>query len=80
MLTGGGDLTEKFNTLRNGLIAEQKRALDNISETERQARDRALLIAGLLGLIGVGCCSSGSLPPMRSPSVSSSDRGPGGGG
>lgn len=54
VFTGGGDLTEKFNTLRNGLIAEQKRALDNISETERQARDRALLIAGLLGLIGVG--------------------------
>ena len=27
VLTGGGDLTEKFNTLRTGLIAEQKRAL-----------------------------------------------------
>ncbi|WP_253417410.1 KinB sensor domain-containing domain [Pseudomonas sp. GGS8] len=54
VLTGGGDLTEKFNTLRNGLIAEQKRTLDNIDETERQARERALLIAGLLGLVGVG--------------------------
>ncbi|WPN58115.1 KinB sensor domain-containing domain [Pseudomonas sp. P9_31] len=53
VLSGSGDLTEKFNVLRNGLISEQKRALDNINETERQARERALLIAGLLGLVGV---------------------------
>ena len=46
-------LTEKFNALRNGLISEQKRALDNITEIERKARERALLIAGLLGLVGV---------------------------
>ncbi|KNH29367.1 histidine kinase [Pseudomonas syringae] len=48
-----GGLTEKFNVLRNGLISEQKRALDNITEIERQARERALLVAGLLGLVGV---------------------------
>ena len=48
-----GGLTEKFNALRNGLISEQKRALDNITEIERQARERALLVAGLLGLVGV---------------------------
>ncbi|RON18565.1 ATP-binding protein [Pseudomonas frederiksbergensis] len=48
-----GDLTEKFNALRNGLISEQKRALDNITEIERESRERALLIAGLLGLVGV---------------------------
>ncbi len=46
-------LTEKFNALRNGLISEQKRALENITEIERKARERALLIAGLLGLVGV---------------------------
>ena len=46
-------LTEKFNALRNGLIAEHKRALDNINDTERQARERALLIAGLLALVGL---------------------------
>ncbi|MEK1837251.1 ATP-binding protein [Pseudomonas sp. NPDC089918] len=51
---GEGDLAEKFNALRNGLIFEQKRALDNITEIERKARERALLIAGLLGLVGVG--------------------------
>jgi NtrC-family two-component system sensor histidine kinase KinB len=47
------NLTEKFNTLRNDLIAEHKRALDNISHTQRQAREQALLIAGLLGLVGL---------------------------
>lgn len=54
VVSGDGDLTEKFNVLRNGLISEQKRALDSITEIERQARERALLIAGLLGLVGVG--------------------------
>ncbi|MBV7494868.1 ATP-binding protein [Pseudomonas sp. NPDC086112] len=50
---GDGNLAEKFNALRNGLISEQKRALANIAEIERKARERALLIAGLLGLVGV---------------------------
>ncbi|MGF6397491.1 NtrC-family two-component system sensor histidine kinase KinB [Pseudomonas frederiksbergensis] len=50
---GDGNLAEKFNALRNGLISEQKRALNNITEIERKARERALLIAGLLGLVGV---------------------------
>lgn len=53
VLSDSGDLTEKFNALRNGLISEQKRALNDINETERLARERALLIAGLLGLVGV---------------------------
>ncbi len=35
------------------MISEQKRALDNITEIERESRERALLIAGLLGLVGV---------------------------
>ena len=51
--SGNQELTEKFNALRNGLIVEQQRALDNISATERQARERALLVAGLLGLVGL---------------------------
>lgn len=46
-------LSEKFNTLRNGLIVEHKRALDNIVQTQDQARERALLISGLLGLVGL---------------------------
>lgn len=53
VVSGDGDLKEKFNALRNGLISEQKRALDNINEIESKARERALLIAGLLGLVGV---------------------------
>ncbi|KPG99468.1 histidine kinase [Pseudomonas sp. RIT-PI-q] len=53
VLSGNEALTERFNALRNGLITEHKRALDNINETQRQARDRALLIAGLLGLVGL---------------------------
>jgi NtrC-family two-component system sensor histidine kinase KinB len=53
VLSGKEALTEKFNALRNGLITEQKRALDTINDTERKARERALLIAGLLGLVGL---------------------------
>jgi NtrC-family two-component system sensor histidine kinase KinB len=53
VLSGNETLTERFNALRNGLITEHKRALDNINDTQRQARDRALLIAGLLGLVGL---------------------------
>ena len=47
------ELTARFNTLRNGLINEHKQALDNINELERQAHERALLVAGVLGLVGV---------------------------
>ncbi|MEO4014710.1 ATP-binding protein [Pseudomonas rossensis] len=53
VLSGNKELTDKFNALRNGLIVEQQRALDNINATERQARERALLVAGLLGLVGL---------------------------
>ncbi|PKH15161.1 PAS domain-containing sensor histidine kinase [Pseudomonas sp. 43NM1] len=53
VLSGNQVLTEKFNALRNGLITEHKRALDNINNTQRKARDRALLIAGLLGFVGL---------------------------
>ncbi|MBV6751636.1 PAS domain-containing protein [Pseudomonas chlororaphis] len=47
------ELTSSFNILRNGLIAEHKQALDNISATETDARERALLVAGLLGFVGL---------------------------
>jgi len=52
-LTGIQDLTEKFNVLRNGLIEGYRHALNNISDTQTRSRDRALLISGLLGLVGV---------------------------
>ncbi|OPA83132.1 PAS domain-containing sensor histidine kinase [Pseudomonas fluorescens] len=46
-------LTESFNVLRNGLIDEHKRALETINLSERKSHDRALLIAGLMGLVGL---------------------------
>jgi NtrC-family two-component system sensor histidine kinase KinB len=53
VLSGNEDLTAKFNALRSGLLNEHKRALDSISNIERASRERALLIAGLLGLVGL---------------------------
>ncbi|PWB37150.1 PAS domain-containing sensor histidine kinase [Pseudomonas sp. NDM] len=47
------DFRERFNILRNGLIAEHKHALGSINEVQHAARERALLIAGLLGLVGL---------------------------
>ncbi|AKK01548.1 PAS domain-containing sensor histidine kinase [Pseudomonas brassicacearum] len=47
------ELTDKFNVLRNGLIESYRQALNNISETQTRARERALLISGLLGLVGL---------------------------
>ncbi|AHL31424.1 histidine kinase [Pseudomonas brassicacearum] len=47
------ELTTKFNALRNGLVEGYRVALNNISETQTRARDRALLISGLLGLVGL---------------------------
>ncbi|MGE7958011.1 KinB sensor domain-containing domain [Pseudomonas sp. NPDC089530] len=52
-VNGSTELTQRFNTLRNGLIGEHQQALDNINAIEQQARDRALMIAGLLGLVGL---------------------------
>jgi len=51
-LTGIKDLTEKFNVLRNGLIDSYRQALTKIGETQDRARERALWISGLLGLVG----------------------------
>ncbi|WP_077044041.1 KinB sensor domain-containing domain [Pseudomonas sp. KK4] len=53
VLSGNDELTARFNALRSGLIAEHKRSLDNINDIERRGRERALLIAGLLGLVGL---------------------------
>ena len=52
-LSSDSELTNRFNQLRNGLIAEHRRALDNIYNAQAAARDRALIIALLLGLIGL---------------------------
>ena len=52
-LRGNEELTEKFDILRNGLINEHKLALENINNTQRAARERALLVAGSLGLVAL---------------------------
>ena len=52
-LTGLQGLTEKFNVLRTGLIEGYRHALNNISVTQDRARERAMWISGLLGLVGL---------------------------
>jgi two-component system, NtrC family, sensor histidine kinase KinB len=51
--SSSADFRERFNILRNGLITEHKHALNKINGVQNDARDRALLIAGLLGLVGL---------------------------
>ncbi|MDE1167536.1 MAG: KinB sensor domain-containing domain [Pseudomonas sp.] len=46
-------LSDAFNVLRNGLIDAHKRALNNINATESEAREHALVISGVLGLVGL---------------------------
>jgi NtrC-family two-component system sensor histidine kinase KinB len=46
-------LTNSFDVLRNGLIDAHRRALENINQTQNTARERALWIAALLGLVGI---------------------------
>lgn len=52
-------LTDSFNALRNGLIDAHKQALENINQTQNKARDRALWVAVLLGLVGLAVLGIG---------------------
>ncbi len=52
-IRGNSQLSESFDTLRNGLMDVHRKALENISNAEINSRDRALWIAGLLGLVGL---------------------------
>ena len=52
-LSSDNELSSRFNQLRNGLITEHRRALDTIYAAQASARDRALIIASLLGLVGL---------------------------
>ena len=52
-LSNDNELSSRFNQLRNGLITEHRRALDTIYAAQSAARDRALIIAALLGLVGL---------------------------
>lgn len=52
-LRDNATLSNSFNALRTSLLASHKMALDSIGEAESHSRDRALWIAGLLGLVGI---------------------------
>ncbi|KPX95388.1 Sensory box histidine kinase [Pseudomonas amygdali pv. myricae] len=52
-IRGVPQLSESFDNLRNGLLTVHRKALENISSAEINSRDRALWIAGLLGLVGL---------------------------
>ncbi|KFE56546.1 KinB sensor domain-containing domain [Pseudomonas syringae] len=47
------ELSERFNILRNKLVAAHRQSLSNIGEVESRARSRAIWVAGLLGLVGL---------------------------
>ncbi|MBA1274974.1 KinB sensor domain-containing domain [Stutzerimonas azotifigens] len=49
----GNHLSQAFNDVRNLMADMQQAAYDHIRDTEIRGRDRALLLAGLLGLTGV---------------------------
>ncbi|MCB1653024.1 MAG: PAS domain-containing protein, partial [Pseudomonadales bacterium] len=53
------ELRNRFNLLRNGLITEHRKALENIYSAQASARDRALIIALLLGLVGLAVLTIG---------------------
>ena len=46
-------LSQSFNQVRERMVAMQQSAYDQIRDTETRSRDRAQLLAGLLGLTGI---------------------------
>ncbi|WP_201169326.1 KinB sensor domain-containing domain [Pseudomonas sp. S31] len=42
-----------FNQLRSDLVEGHRQALDHITQSEARSRDRALLVSGLIGLMGL---------------------------
>jgi NtrC-family two-component system sensor histidine kinase KinB len=53
------DVSTRFNALRNGLLTAHRQALDNISHSESAARNHALWVSGLLGLVGLAVLGIG---------------------
>ncbi|MGV6397673.1 KinB sensor domain-containing domain [Pseudomonas caspiana] len=58
-LRDNSELSERFNTLRNNLVAAHRQSLSNISQVEAQSRERALWVASLLGLVGLAVLGIG---------------------
>lgn len=52
-LAGEQPLWLAFNQVRTDLIDSHRQTLEHITRSEEQARDRALLISGLMGLMGL---------------------------
>ncbi|WP_122869939.1 KinB sensor domain-containing domain [Pseudomonas viridiflava] len=52
-IRGTPELSASFDRLRNGLLDIHRQALENICNAEINSRERALWIAGLLGLVGL---------------------------
>ncbi|CAM3301610.1 PAS domain-containing sensor histidine kinase [Pseudomonas floridensis] len=52
-IRGDPQLSDSFDRLRNGLLDIHRQALESISNAEINSRERALWIAGLLGLVGL---------------------------
>jgi NtrC-family two-component system sensor histidine kinase KinB len=52
-LRDNAELTARFNNLRNNLLEAHRQSLSNISDSEAHSRERALWVAGLLGLVGI---------------------------
>ncbi|UVE17916.1 ATP-binding protein [Pseudomonas sp. LS44] len=50
---GNGEFAEAFTLLRQHIINVQKQAINSITDAEADSRERAKLIAGLLGLVGI---------------------------
>ncbi|MET1079443.1 MAG: KinB sensor domain-containing domain [Pseudomonas sp.] len=60
-LLDGNDFSEAFNEVRKHMLDLQQQAIDSVSQAEAQARERAKLIAGLLGLLGIAVLAIGVL-------------------
>ena len=66
VMLDGNNFSQAFNDLRMRMIEVQQRAIENVSRAETQARERAKLIAGLLGLLclavlGIGVLTAQSI-------------------
>ncbi|WP_093466762.1 KinB sensor domain-containing domain [Pseudomonas sp. NFR16] len=58
-LTDDTEVTNAFNTLRNGLLDAHRQALANINDAESASRSKALWVASLLGLVGLAVLAIG---------------------
>lgn len=52
-LLDDNDFSQSLDTLRSSMVALQRHSLSVVGDAEGKARDRAVLIASLLGLLGV---------------------------